>query len=105
MAVIVGGMDMMTQALELGNRPHVVVATPGRIVDLMRSTSGEWDLTRVKFLVRLIIKTVFQADPYLFPHRFWMKQTDFSRPPSHQSWSIYSVFCPKTGRHVYLLQP
>ena len=41
----------MAQALELGNRPHVVVATPGRIVDLLKSTSGEWDLSRVKFLV------------------------------------------------------
>ncbi|KAF5388261.1 hypothetical protein D9615_000362 [Tricholomella constricta] len=46
-AVVVGGMDMMTQALELGNRPHVVIATPGRIVDHLRSTSGEWDLSRV----------------------------------------------------------
>ena len=50
-AVVVGGIDMMAQALELGNRPHVVVATPGRIVDLLKSTSGEWDLSRIKFLV------------------------------------------------------
>ncbi|KAJ6509873.1 ATP-dependent rRNA helicase RRP3 [Mycena vitilis] len=50
-AVIVGGMDMMAQALELGNRPHIVVATPGRIVDHLRSSGGEWDLSRVKFLV------------------------------------------------------
>ena len=50
-AVIVGGMDMMAQALELGNRPHVVIATPGRIVDHLRSSTGEWDLSRVKFLV------------------------------------------------------
>lgn len=53
-AVIVGGMDMMAQALELNNRPHVVVATPGRLVDHMKSGSGEWDLSRVKFLVSLI---------------------------------------------------
>src|SRR6266436_3760413 len=40
--VIVGGMDMMAQALELGNRPHIVIATPGRIVDHLRSSnSGE----------------------------------------------------------------
>lgn len=51
-SVIVGGMDMMAQALELDNRPHVVVATPGRIVDHLRSSSGDWDLSRVKFLVR-----------------------------------------------------
>ena len=52
-AVIVGGMDMMAQALELGNRPHVVIATPGRIVDHLRSSTGEWDLSRVKFLVAI----------------------------------------------------
>lgn len=51
-AVVVGGMDMMAQAIELNNRPHVVVATPGRIVDHLRSSSAEWDLSRVKFLVR-----------------------------------------------------
>ncbi|KAJ7368246.1 P-loop containing nucleoside triphosphate hydrolase protein [Mycena albidolilacea] len=50
-AVVVGGMDMMAQALELGNRPHIVVATPGRIVDHLKSSGGEWDLSRVKFLV------------------------------------------------------
>ena len=54
-SVIVGGMDMMAQALELGGHPHVVVATPGRIVDHLRSSSGEWDLSRVKFLVSAII--------------------------------------------------
>lgn len=51
-SVVVGGMDMMSQALELSNRPHVVVATPGRLVDHMNSGSGEWSLGRVKFLVR-----------------------------------------------------
>lgn len=50
-SVVVGGMDMMAQANELRSRPHVVVATPGRLVDLMNSGSGEWDLSRVKFLV------------------------------------------------------
>lgn len=44
-------MDMIAQAKELDNRPHVVVATPGRMVDHLRSTSGNWDLSRVKFLV------------------------------------------------------
>ena len=42
---------MIAQAIELNNRPHVVVATPGRIVDHLKSSSGEWDLSRVKFLV------------------------------------------------------
>lgn len=42
---------MMTQAIELRKRPHVIIATPGRLVDLMRSNQGEWSLGRVKFLV------------------------------------------------------
>ncbi|KAK4695576.1 hypothetical protein P7C70_g8525, partial [Phenoliferia sp. Uapishka_3] len=49
--VIVGGMDMMTQSIELRKRPHVIIATPGRLVDLIRSNQGEWSLGRVKFLV------------------------------------------------------
>ncbi|KAG8926532.1 putative RNA helicase [Tulasnella sp. 418] len=54
-SVVVGGMDMMAQSIELNSRPHVVVATPGRLVDLLKSCSstanGEWNLGRVKFLV------------------------------------------------------
>ncbi|GAA5879091.1 hypothetical protein JCM3774_005566 [Rhodotorula dairenensis] len=50
-AVIVGGMDMMHQAIELKKRPHVLIATPGRLVDLIKSNEGEWNLGRVKFLV------------------------------------------------------
>ncbi|KAG5343078.1 hypothetical protein C0989_000068 [Termitomyces sp. Mn162] len=70
-AVVVGGMDMMAQALELGNRPHVVIATPGRIVDHLRSSSGEWNLSRVKFLVldeadRLLTPTFSEELAHLF---------------------------------------
>jgi len=71
-AVIVGGMDMMAQALALVNRPHVVIATPGRIVDHLRSNStGEWDLSRVKFLVldeadRLLTPTFAPELSHLF---------------------------------------
>lgn len=50
--VAVGGLDMMAQATELRKRPHVVVATPGRLADLLtNSSAGEWDLSRVKYLV------------------------------------------------------
>ncbi|KAK0206466.1 P-loop containing nucleoside triphosphate hydrolase protein [Desarmillaria ectypa] len=70
-SVIVGGMDMMAQSLELGNRPHVVVATPGRLVDHLNSGSGEWNLSRVKFLVldeadRLLTPTFAPELAHLF---------------------------------------
>ncbi|KAF8655262.1 hypothetical protein AX16_003163 [Volvariella volvacea WC 439] len=70
-AVVVGGMDMMAQALELGRHPHVVIATPGRIVDHLRSSRGEWDLSKIKFLVldeadRLLTPTFAPELSYLF---------------------------------------
>ena len=49
---IVGGMDMMAQAQALEKRPHIIVATPGRLVDLLRSDSRAGGiLGRVKVLV------------------------------------------------------
>lgn len=53
--VVVGGMDMMHQAIELRKRPHVIIATPGRLVDLIKSNQGEWSLNKIKFLVRPIL--------------------------------------------------
>merc|ERR1712151_733968 len=49
-AVIVGGLDMVTQAMALAKRPHVVVATPGRLVDHLENTKG-FHLRTVKYLV------------------------------------------------------
>ncbi|VDL73900.1 unnamed protein product [Nippostrongylus brasiliensis] len=49
-AVIVGGVDMTTQALALAKRPHVIVATPGRLVDHLENTKG-FNLRALKYLV------------------------------------------------------
>jgi superfamily II DNA/RNA helicase len=62
-------MDMMAQAKELENRPHVVVATPGRIVDHLHSTSGNWDLSRVKFLVSISYMWAAFAEDTIGPGR------------------------------------
>lgn len=37
-ARLVGGIDMMAQAIALGKRPHVLVGTPGRVVDHLSNT-------------------------------------------------------------------
>ena len=39
-AVAVGGVDMMAQAIMLAKRPHIVVGTPGRLVDHLQNTKG-----------------------------------------------------------------
>ncbi|XP_071964725.1 probable ATP-dependent RNA helicase DDX49 [Antedon mediterranea] len=48
--VVVGGMDMISQATELSKQPHVVVATPGRLADHLNSAST-FSLKKIKFLV------------------------------------------------------
>ncbi|XP_064478422.1 probable ATP-dependent RNA helicase DDX47 [Ornithodoros turicata] len=48
--VIVGGIDMMTQALALAKKPHIVIATPGRLVDHLENTKG-FSLKALKYLV------------------------------------------------------
>lgn len=65
-AVIVGGMDMMKQAAELARRPHVVVATPGRLVDHLTRAGSKIYLDRLKFLVLdeadRLLETTFAED-------------------------------------------
>lgn len=35
LAVVVGGMGMMDQGIELSQRPHIVIATPGRYTNFL----------------------------------------------------------------------
>jgi ATP-dependent RNA helicase DDX49/DBP8 len=53
LVLITGGADMRAQAITLASRPHVVIATPGRLADHVAS-SGEdtiCGLRRVRFVV------------------------------------------------------
>ncbi|KAJ2557123.1 putative RNA helicase [Coemansia sp. RSA 1933] len=49
--VAIGGVDMVTQAIELSRRPHVVVGTPGRLADLIESSSDVVHFQKARYLV------------------------------------------------------
>ena len=49
-AVVVGGVDMMAQSITLSRKPHIIVATPGRLVDHLENTKG-FSLSKLKYLV------------------------------------------------------
>lgn len=49
-AVLVGGLDMVSQAIALSKKPHVVVGTPGRMADHLANTKG-FNLRRLRYLV------------------------------------------------------
>ncbi|KAK9476489.1 P-loop containing nucleoside triphosphate hydrolase protein [Lipomyces japonicus] len=61
--VVVGGMDMISQALELQRRPHIVIATPGRLADHVRS-SGEEAIAGLRLAKFLVLD---EADRLLTP--------------------------------------
>lgn len=48
--VLVGGMDMHAQGMILEKKPHIIIATPGRLVDHLENTKG-FNLRQLKFLV------------------------------------------------------
>jgi ATP-dependent RNA helicase DDX47/RRP3 len=39
-AVLVGGVDLLEQSVALAKKPHIIVATPGRLVDHLENTKG-----------------------------------------------------------------
>lgn len=47
---VVGGIDMMSQSIALAKKPHVIVATPGRLVDHLENSKG-FSLRSLKYLV------------------------------------------------------
>lgn len=47
---IVGGVDRTAQAIALARNPHLVIATPGRLVDHLKDTKG-FHLRQVRYLV------------------------------------------------------
>ncbi|KAG8534143.1 putative RNA helicase [Bacidia gigantensis] len=51
--LIVGGTDMRAQALALASRPHIVIATPGRLVDHIQTSGADTivGLRRTKLVV------------------------------------------------------
>ena len=53
-AVLVGGMEMVPQAIALGKKPHIVVATPGRLLDHLENTKG-FSLRNLKHLGMLLM--------------------------------------------------
>ncbi|CAI0450486.1 unnamed protein product [Linum tenue] len=73
-AVVVGGMDLLTQAQTLIGRPHIVIATPGRVKVLMENNADEsvllWQFLVLDEADRVLdvgfeeeLRTIFQCLP------------------------------------------
>ncbi|XP_055335378.1 probable ATP-dependent RNA helicase DDX49 isoform X1 [Paramacrobiotus metropolitanus] len=65
LSLIIGGMSLLDQGAELSHKPHVIIATPGRLADHIRSNTS-FNMKKAKFLVmdeadRLLVSS-FSAD-------------------------------------------
>jgi len=73
-AVVIGGMDMPTQQIMLAKRPHIIIGTPGRLLDHLESTKG-FSLRMLKFLVRAF--HYFTCALSSLIKRYWTKPTGY----------------------------
>lgn len=70
---------MVAQALELSRKPHVVIATPGRLADHLRS-SNTFNMKKIRFLVSQVFPSDLEARDWarkhavsiLFPFLFFL---------------------------------
>lgn len=83
-AVIIGGLDTMKQSLILAEKPHVVIATPGRLADHLKSTDT-FDLKKIKFLV------LDEADRLLDPSFSDDLQVIFDSVPTERQTLLFSA--------------
>lgn len=81
---VVGGVDMMKQAIALSHKPHVVIATPGRLADHLRSTDT-LSLKKIKFLV------LDEADRLLEPSFEEDLETIFEFLPAKRQTLLFSA--------------
>ncbi|KAI1612712.1 ATP-dependent rRNA helicase rrp3 [Exophiala viscosa] len=51
-AVLIGGVHHISQAMAIGKKPHIIVETPGRLLDHLENTQGfRFSLSLLKYLV------------------------------------------------------
>ncbi|CAL7937084.1 unnamed protein product [Xylocopa violacea] len=94
-AIIVGGMKMIVQGLELSKHPHIVVATPGRLADHLESCNT-FSLKKIKFLV------LDEADRLLEGHFDEQLKIIFNALPKEKQMLLFSATMTDTIDKVFL---
>jgi ATP-dependent RNA helicase DDX49/DBP8 len=83
-STVVGGREMVAQALDISRLPHVIVATPGRLADHIES-GAEVKLGRVRFLV------LDEADRLLGGQYDDQLETIFGKLPKDRQTLLFSA--------------
>eukprot|EP01105_Mastigella_eilhardi_P011472 TRINITY_DN2642_c0_g1_i1.p1 TRINITY_DN2642_c0_g1~~TRINITY_DN2642_c0_g1_i1.p1 ORF type:complete len:341 (-),score=51.83 TRINITY_DN2642_c0_g1_i1:443-1465(-) len=85
-SVIVGGQDLMHQAVELSRRPHIIVATPGRLEELLMN-NNTLSLNCIQFVI------FDEADRLLDPSSSFVKPLDtiMAKLPKRLQTGLFSA--------------
>ena len=84
LSLVAGGMDLRAQERSVRNRPDILVATPGRLIDLLHNTPS-FDLTSLEVLV------LDEADRMLEEH-FDLELKEILRLcPKHRQTLLFSA--------------
>ncbi|XP_076761267.1 putative ATP-dependent RNA helicase Dbp45A isoform X2 [Xylocopa sonorina] len=94
-SIIVGGMKMIVQGLELSKHPHIVVATPGRLADHLDSCNT-FSLKKIKFLV------LDEADRLLEGHFDEQLKIIFNALPKQKQMLLFSATMTDTIDKVFV---
>ncbi len=82
--VITGGMEMTEQAKQLANKPHILIATPGRLADHIESGT-DFTLNKIQMLV------LDEADRLLEDNFGDQLQTIFNILPKKRQTLLFSA--------------
>lgn len=98
---VVGGLDMLEQSNSLAKRPHVVIATPGRLADIIRSNGEETvgGFKRCKYLV------LDEADRLLNESFADELATCMSLLPSTRQTLLFTATVTDTIRQISQIPP
>ncbi|XP_013395640.1 probable ATP-dependent RNA helicase DDX49 [Lingula anatina] len=90
---ITGGLDMMQQGLDITERPHIVISTPGRLADHLESCKT-FSLKKIKFLV------LDEADRLLEDDFGEQLQVIFSALPQKRQTLLFSATITETLKQL-----
>ncbi|OQR72924.1 ATP-dependent RNA helicase DRS1-like [Tropilaelaps mercedesae] len=97
--LVVGGSDIVDQGRELAQRPHIVVATPGRLADHLQFTLDE--IKPLLSKMRMVV--LDEADQLLSGKYNDQLKTIFSALPKKRQTLLFSATLTRTIQEVQVL--
>lgn len=98
--VITGGIEMTEQAIQLSEKPHIVISTPGRLADHIESGTN-FSLSKIQMLVKNL--QILKFHNLIKFSRFWTKLIDCWKIILGINCKLFLTYCQKRDKLFYLV--